>query len=282
MFGANERVGEKFFREANAGCFQQSILVTSMFVTLQGEGPFMGRPCVFIRLAKCNLACSFCDTYFDTGDWMTLGGVVDKAHALIRERYGVVPPALGFVITGGEPTLQEPLADLCRRLADTAAFVQIESNGIIARDGLDGPGISLVVSPKCIEAIDSKKALGYLKPNARTLAQAVCLKFVVSADPDSAYHTIPDWAHAWHANLHRPIYISPMNVYAKEPDAVAIMRAGRTPTLEERNKGEVVSFWTEGLLDRVANKMNHEYAAQYALDNGYYLSLQMHLYAGVA
>jgi organic radical activating enzyme len=70
MFGTNEIVGKKYFADAPA----DSLFVTSMFFTLQGEGPYSGMPALFIRLAKCNLDCSFCDTFFDDGDWMFLRG----------------------------------------------------------------------------------------------------------------------------------------------------------------------------------------------------------------
>lgn len=56
MFGTNEIVGKKFFRDAPV----DSLFVTSMFFTLQGEGPFAGQPALFIRLTKCNLTCNFC------------------------------------------------------------------------------------------------------------------------------------------------------------------------------------------------------------------------------
>lgn len=57
MFGRNEVVGLKFFE---AEVKSSSLLVASMFLTLQGEGPFSGLPALFIRLAKCNLSCTFC------------------------------------------------------------------------------------------------------------------------------------------------------------------------------------------------------------------------------
>ena len=41
--------------------------VNEIFYSLQGEGGRTGQASIFIRLAKCNLACSFCDTDFERG-----------------------------------------------------------------------------------------------------------------------------------------------------------------------------------------------------------------------
>jgi 7-carboxy-7-deazaguanine synthase len=52
--------------------------------------------------------------------------------------------------------------------------------------------------------------------------------------------------------------------------------------LERSTVDEVVSFWEPDLLNRVENQKNHEYAAKYCLDHHLILSLQTHLYAGIA
>ena len=72
MFGHNKIVGQKFFRESPEAR-EGKLLVTSIFHTIQGEGPFAGQPAVFVRLAHCNLNCPWCDTFFDRGDWMSPG-----------------------------------------------------------------------------------------------------------------------------------------------------------------------------------------------------------------
>ena len=59
MFGLNEKVGKSYFKDAG-----DKLFVTSIFYTIQGEGPMRGRPALFVRLAKCNLGCSWCDAFF--------------------------------------------------------------------------------------------------------------------------------------------------------------------------------------------------------------------------
>ncbi|CAN0594227.1 unnamed protein product, partial [Ectocarpus sp. 12 AP-2014] len=41
------------------------LMVKQIFKTLQGEGPHVGTPSIFVRLGGCNLACDFCDTEFE-------------------------------------------------------------------------------------------------------------------------------------------------------------------------------------------------------------------------
>ena len=73
MFGHNEIVGQKYFDNAD-----DKLFVTSIFYTLQGEGPYRGEPAVFVRFAKCNLNCGFCDTFFDDGDWLSIAEIESR------------------------------------------------------------------------------------------------------------------------------------------------------------------------------------------------------------
>lgn len=293
MFGMNEIVGRKYFEPAGDG----ALLVTSLFMTLQGEGPFAGQPAFFVRLAKCNLACTFCDTYFDSGSWFTREQLLLEISERIWQFFGgrgQVPAwaqkqpwkqrAMVLVITGGEPFLQsENLVPFLHQAHEVFENVQIESNGILVPEGL--PDLTyLVCSPKCAEK--GGKATQYLKPQASMLDRADCLKFVISADSESPYHTVPDWALKWRDQTEKPVYVSPMNIYNTEPKRAKEMRAakqGGEITLDERSTvDEVISFWEPGLLNMEANRANHEYAAHYAIRNGLYLSLQTHLLASVA
>lgn len=279
MFGKNEFVGKKYFKDAPTG----QLLVTSIFYTLQGEGPFRGRPAVFVRLAKCNLACSFCDTYFDVGDWLSFDEIIKRIKYVVDEFndknqsfiYGTKD--LVLVITGGEPSLQSNLKEFIEIFGDQFAYVQIESNGI-----LDPPvtrDTTVVVSPKCVEDKDGNP-LKYIEPNDSVMQRADYLKFVVTADPDSVYHNIPEWAFDFPGE----VFVSPMNVYAREPQKAKQLRSQKNgTTLEERSTvDETIDFWEEGLLDRKVNEANHKYAALLCMKYGFTLNLQLHLYASLA
>jgi len=279
MFGKNEIVGQKYFNDAG-----DKLFITSIFYTLQGEGPYRGEPAVFVRLAKCNLACSFCDTYFDGGDWLTFDQIDLRIGNVLGEYFdGAIPKwvekKVGLVITGGEPMLQKNLGPFLEMMQDHFAWTQIESNGTVWQDL---PELTtLVCSPKCLEK--DGKPVKYLKPNTDVLDRADCLKFVMNADQDSPYSSIPDWAHEYAAQG-KKVFISPMNIYNREPQKSKQLRSEKNDIgIEERSAvDEVISFWEEGLLDMRENQKNHEYAAQYCAKNGFILNLQIHLYASLA
>lgn len=290
MFGVNKIAGKAFFKEVN----QDELLVTSRFFTLQGEGPYRGHPAYFIRLAKCNLACSFCDTYFDSGEWRSFTSLLEEADEVIaaffKERNLPVPSwaqghakKMVLVITGGEPTLQNNLSAFLQEAQPFFQYTQIESNGTSILPNLLQT-TTLVVSPKCLEKEGT--VIRYLEPHPNMLARADYLKFVMSAPEHpqyQAYSELPSWAHEWAEQTQKQIFISPMNIYQKEPQRVKIMRdEGRDLTMAERSEiNEVISFWEPELLDLQKNQRNHEYAAEYCMKYGYILNLQLHLFASL-
>jgi organic radical activating enzyme len=73
------------------------LIVNEIFYSLQGEGERVGEASVFIRLTKCNLACSFCDTDFANGDEMNIDEILEAIS---------VYPCKWIIWTGGEPTIQ--------------------------------------------------------------------------------------------------------------------------------------------------------------------------------
>ena len=117
--------------------------VQEIFPTIQGEGPFAGVPSVFIRLAGCNLSegCRLCDTdYTSRRKFYKVEDIV--ATVGLFRKSGLV------VITGGEP-LRQPLGRLVRKLTQLRGYqVQIETNGTLFDETLEGTDRTIVCSPK--------------------------------------------------------------------------------------------------------------------------------------
>jgi organic radical activating enzyme len=131
--------------------------------TVQGEGPYVGRPAVFVRLAGCNLSCSFCDTEY-TKERSTVSYSVLTSIVKDIRRSGLV------VITGGEPMRQD-ISLFVGLLLSEDYDVQIETNGTVYRDlPWDHPNLTMVCSPKSVGRVLPKLA-----------SRVTAWKFVVGA-----------------------------------------------------------------------------------------------------
>lgn len=254
MFGKNDIYNFKSFSNLEP----DQLLVSSMFYSIQGEGPFMGKPAFFIRLAGCHRCCEFCDTYFDTGDILTFGQIKNQFY----EKIGKIPELI--VITGGEPFLQKNIYSFITGMQSIGVKFQFETTGDIKIDVKKFllSDYTIVISPKitneCYKLFDNLDNIKEI-PNHKMF-----FKFIVSADPKSPYHTLPFCI--TNTSVHRDrVYISPMTVYLTNPD-----------THSKKN-----SFWVEGLIDKQQMRFNHEYAAELCLKNNFNLSLQMQLYCSL-
>jgi 7-carboxy-7-deazaguanine synthase len=130
-----------------------------IFASLQGEGRSAGLPCTFVRLSRCNLACTWCDTAYTWRfegdnrphrDGLAFERTVNQV-TLSEEAVAARIMALGgnrLVITGGEPLLQG--AALARMVALLDGHtVEIETNGTVAPHPALDPLVSQYnVSPK--------------------------------------------------------------------------------------------------------------------------------------
>jgi organic radical activating enzyme len=123
--------------------------VSEVFVSVQGEGPSLGRPAVFLRLSGCNLSCTWCDTKYAWygGEELSVDVVAERILDLLRRYRGVSL----LVVTGGEPLLQsEELAELLARLRREVPYleVEVETNGTVDPRAVIDYVDRLIVSPK--------------------------------------------------------------------------------------------------------------------------------------
>ncbi len=111
--------------------------VNEIFYSIQGESTYAGYPCVFVRLAGCNLRCRYCDTRYayDEGRDMEIAGILkaveDFSCPLVE-------------VTGGEPLLQPQTADLVTRLLGRDYRVLVETNGSLDIDAIDRRAVRIV------------------------------------------------------------------------------------------------------------------------------------------
>ena len=101
--------------------------LVEIFESLQGEGRNMGRPCVFVRFAGCNLRCPWCDT--DIRPRFTL-----ELDDLVAEVRGF--RAKSVVLTGGEPTIVKGMPELVAALKRDGCWIAVETNGTNDADWL--------------------------------------------------------------------------------------------------------------------------------------------------
>ncbi|MCK9631107.1 MAG: radical SAM protein [Methanoregula sp.] len=98
--------------------------IAEIFLSLQGEGKNQGKPCLFIRLAGCNLNCTWCDTTY------ARDGVTMSLDSVLEQVWRINPPYV--CITGGEPLIQaDALEPLLASLHKRGTAIDIETNGTI-------------------------------------------------------------------------------------------------------------------------------------------------------
>ncbi len=118
----------------------QTLRITEIFYSLQGETRTSGLPTVFVRLTGCPLRCQYCDTAyaFSGGELLELGSILERV-ASYKPRY--------VCVTGGEPLAQPNCLPLLQRLCDAGYQVSLETSGALDVAGVD-PRVSKVVDLK--------------------------------------------------------------------------------------------------------------------------------------
>lgn len=153
------------------------LIVNEIFYSIQGESTHVGRPCVFVRLAYCNLRCSYCDTAYAFNEGS--GKNVEEVLSEIR-RYS----AHLVEVTGGEPLMQPDVHPLMTALCDLGYEVLLETGGSLDIEPVDGR-VKRIVDFKCPSSGMAKKNLWR---NAGLLRSGDEVKFVIGTREDF------DWA----------------------------------------------------------------------------------------
>lgn len=220
------------------------LLVHKVFDTIQGEGPDAGRPCVFIRLSRCNLRCYFCDTDFESGDWYELANIC----AVVASEASVCQRDL-VVITGGEPLLQN-IVPFVKQMNRMGMACSVETAGTIFY-----PELKEVFSPT--RSINDN--LIVCSPKTPKIAEGLeeivgAWKYIIqfgSQDADGLPRASTQIegrvSHLFRPSLPSvPIYVQPMDE-----------------------------------LDEMKNKLNLKAAVSASQDHGYRLCIQLHKIAGL-
>ncbi len=125
--------------------------VNEVYLSIQGESTFAGLPCVFVRLAGCNLRCSYCDTAyaFTHGDKQNLALIVARVNELAAPFKAAGDLRLPLVeLTGGEPLLQANALPLMQTLCDGGYTVLLETSGAMDISRVD-PRVRRIMDLKC-------------------------------------------------------------------------------------------------------------------------------------
>jgi len=151
----------------------EKLKVNEIFLTVQGESTRAGRPCAIVRLAGCNLRCSWCDTPYawDQGRQMS----VDEALAEVEKLNCRL-----VEVTGGEPLIQPAAAELLRRLCDAGYETLLETNGSQDVSKVDGR-VARIVDFKCLS---SGEVAANMWSNAACLSARDEVKFVIADRAD--------------------------------------------------------------------------------------------------
>ena len=149
----------------------RSLRLIELYRSVQGESSFAGVPCIFVRLAGCNLRCSWCDS-----EYTFTGGQPFTNEEIIAEIAALQPCKL-VEFTGGEPMLQaRELLPLMQRLLEDGYELMIETSG--ERDLAEVPkAVHKIVDVKCP---GSGMAHTFHTGNLEVLTSLDEVKFVLS------------------------------------------------------------------------------------------------------
>ena len=152
------------------------LVVHEIYLSVQGESTYVGRPCVFVRLTACDLRCRWCDTpyAFTGGTKMPVEAIVAD---VVRQRCSLVE------ITGGEPLLQPEVYELMQRLLAGGHEVLVETGGHRSTERIPS-GVVTILDVKCPASGEAGRMHW---PNLDRLRPRDEVKFVIQDREDFDY-----------------------------------------------------------------------------------------------
>ncbi|HBI82577.1 MAG TPA: 7-carboxy-7-deazaguanine synthase QueE [Alcaligenaceae bacterium] len=155
----------------------QTVRLSEIFFSLQGEAARSGLPTVFIRLTGCPLRCTWCDT-----EYAFTGGTPTRIEDVLAEvaRY----PTRYVCVTGGEPLAQKSCLPLLKALCDAGHDVCLETSGALDITLVD-PRVARIMDLKAPGSGETDKNL---LSNIADLRQTDEVKIVIASRADY------DWA----------------------------------------------------------------------------------------
>lgn len=171
---------------------EATAILAEKFGSFQGEGPWTGQRCVFVRFSRCNLRCGWCDTKY-TWDWTQYNPAEVSERVAVSElaRWVADQDVDLMVITGGEPMLQQPAMVALASAVPDRVRVQVETNGTQVPEPALAELVDLwVVSPKLVNS-GMPYALRIVPAAlaAFLATRRAAFKFVVT-DPDTDFDEI--------------------------------------------------------------------------------------------
>ncbi len=206
---------------------ERRLRTTEVYLSVQGESTYVGKPCVFVRLTGCNLRCAWCDSTFTFkgGSYRDLEDLAQEAHA-----FGI--PTVE--ITGGEPLVQANVIPLMQRLIDLGHEVMLETSG--SRD------ISAVPEPVHIildlKPPDSGEERANLWSNLPLLKAKDEVKFVIASRRD--YEWSREVVKKYGLDRVCPVLFSPVWGSVEPRDLIAWILEDRLPVRFQLQMHKVV------------------------------------------
>lgn len=154
-------------------------MIKEIYLGVQGEGKWLGKPTVFIRTAGCNIRCKYCDTKYA----QTVAGAEDMNAREVAKIADSFRPVNTVCITGGEPLVQKDMRKLVTLLIGLGKKVQLETNGSLDVSEYKDCFISMDVKCPC-----SGEAESLLPVNFDTVRIGEHqIKFVIADKKDYDY-----------------------------------------------------------------------------------------------